>query len=158
MAGTLYYLGDFDSARENARSGVQLWRSGGSSSLVQEVSAPVVSCLCYEALCAWHFGEIPFSRATIKEAIALAKELNDIYALAVALFHATFLAQFERNHIEVQRLASDLIELPPARVLLFGCLAGKFFAGGRTVLLAGPQKAWPGLRTGCVAIARPVRC
>ena len=129
LAGTLYYLGDFDSARENASRGVQLWRSGGSSSLVQEVSAPAVSCLCYEALCAWHFGEIPFSRATIKEAIALAKELNDTYALAVALFHAAFLAQFERNHIEVQRLASDLIELSTRQSFAVWLTGGEVFRG-----------------------------
>ena len=129
LAGTLYYLGDFDSARENANRGVQLWRSGGSSSLVQEVSAPAVSCLCYEALCAWHFGEIPFSRATITEAIALAKELNDTYALAVALFHAAFLAQFERNHLEVQRLASDLIELSTRQSFAVWLTGGEVFRG-----------------------------
>jgi serine/threonine protein kinase/tetratricopeptide (TPR) repeat protein len=129
LAGTLYYLGDFDSARENANRGVQLWRSGGSSSLVQEVSAPAVSCLCYEALCAWHFGEIPFSRATITEAIALAKELNDTYALALALFHAAFLAQFERNHLEVQRLASDLIELSTRQSFAVWLSGGEVFRG-----------------------------
>ena len=32
-------------------------------------------------------------------------------ALAHALWHAAWLAQFERNPVEVERLASDLIEL-----------------------------------------------
>jgi hypothetical protein len=45
------------------------------------------------------------------EAISLAKELNDMHALAVALWNATFLAHYERNPAEVGRLASDLIEL-----------------------------------------------
>jgi predicted ATPase len=45
------------------------------------------------------------------EAISLAKELNDMHALAVALLHAGWLAQFERNPAGVERLASDLIEL-----------------------------------------------
>jgi serine/threonine protein kinase/tetratricopeptide (TPR) repeat protein len=155
LAGTFYYLGDFDSARENARRGVQLWRSGGSSSLVQEVSAPVVSCLCYEALCAWHFGEIPFSRATIKEAIALAKELNDTYALAVALFHAAFLAQFERNHIEVQRLASDLIELSTRQSFAVWLTGGEVFRGWAHSISGRTEEglAWleDGLRGYCAA-------
>jgi tetratricopeptide (TPR) repeat protein len=155
LAGTLYYLGDFDSARENASRGVQLWRSGGSSSLVQEVSAPAVSCLCYEALCAWHFGEIPFSRATIKEAIALAKELNDTYALAVALFHAAFLAQFERNHLEVQRLASDLIELSTRQSFAVWLSGGEVFRGWAHSTSGRPAEglAWieDGLRGYCAA-------
>jgi predicted ATPase len=45
------------------------------------------------------------------EAIALAKELNDTHGLAVALSYAARLAHFERNAAEVERLASDLIEL-----------------------------------------------
>jgi serine/threonine protein kinase/tetratricopeptide (TPR) repeat protein len=155
LAGTLYYLGDFNSARENANRGVQLWRSGGSSSLVQEVSAPAVSCLCYEALCAWHFGEIPFSRATIAEAIALAKELNDTYALAVALFHAAFLAQFERNHLEVQRLASDLIELSTRQSFAVWLTGGEVFRGWAHSTSGSTEEglAWleDGLRGYCAA-------
>jgi predicted ATPase len=45
------------------------------------------------------------------EAISAAKELNNMQALAQALWHAGWLAQFERNPVEVERLASDLIEL-----------------------------------------------
>ncbi|HET9378652.1 MAG TPA: hypothetical protein VFO40_27020 [Chthoniobacterales bacterium] len=45
------------------------------------------------------------------EAISLAKELNDMRALAIALWHAGILAHFERNPAEVERLASDLSEL-----------------------------------------------
>ena len=45
------------------------------------------------------------------EAISLAKELNDMHGLAVALAYAALLAHFERNPAEVERLASDLIEL-----------------------------------------------
>ncbi|MGB9276439.1 MAG: hypothetical protein WCC08_14480, partial [Terrimicrobiaceae bacterium] len=45
------------------------------------------------------------------EAIALAKELNDMHGLAVALSYAARLAHFERSTAEVERLTSDLIEL-----------------------------------------------
>ena len=45
------------------------------------------------------------------EAIPLAKELNDMPALAVALYFAGHLAHFEGNRAEVERLASELIEL-----------------------------------------------
>jgi adenylate cyclase len=43
--------------------------------------------------------------------ISLAKELNDKYALGHALWFAGFVGHFERNPAEVERLASDLIEL-----------------------------------------------
>jgi predicted ATPase len=45
-------------------------------------------------------------------AISLAKDLRDAYALAEALFFAATLGHFERNNVaEVERLASDLIEV-----------------------------------------------
>ena len=44
-------------------------------------------------------------------AISLAKELNDMHALTHSLWNAGFLAHFERNPIQVERCASELIEL-----------------------------------------------
>jgi tetratricopeptide (TPR) repeat protein len=111
LAATLYFLGDFESARQNALRGVQIWRSGGVKSPVQEVDAPPIGCLCHEALIEWHFGEIALCQATMAEAITLAKELNDMHGLAVALNYAAVLGYQERNPAEVERLATDLIEL-----------------------------------------------
>ena len=59
----------------------------------------------------WHLGEIASSHATMVEAISPAKELNDMHGLANALHYAAFLAHFERDAVEVERLGSDLIEL-----------------------------------------------
>jgi hypothetical protein len=44
-------------ARQHASRGVELWNSGGMSSPVEEVHSSVVVCLCFRALCQWHFGE-----------------------------------------------------------------------------------------------------
>jgi predicted ATPase len=44
-------------------------------------------------------------------AIALAKELHDLQALVLTLHYAGVLGHFERNHTEVERCASELIEL-----------------------------------------------
>jgi tetratricopeptide (TPR) repeat protein len=111
LACTLCFLGDFDSARQYAMRGVQIWRSGGVQSSVEEIASPAVLLLCYGALSEWHLGEIASSQATMAESISLAKELNDMHALAVALTFGAVLAYFERNPAEVQHLASDLIEL-----------------------------------------------
>src|SRR5262249_10982544 len=45
------------------------------------------------------------------EAISLEKELNDMHGLAVALHWAAILAQLEGKPAEVERLASEVIEL-----------------------------------------------
>ena len=37
LAATLYFLGDFETARQYAMRGVQIWRSGGVQSPVEEV-------------------------------------------------------------------------------------------------------------------------
>jgi predicted ATPase len=47
----------------------------------------------------------------MEEAISLAKELNDMNALALALNWAAMLGYCERDSAEVDRLASELIEL-----------------------------------------------
>ena len=45
LAVTLHYLGDFESARQYAMRGVQIWRSGNVQSPVEELNAPAVICL-----------------------------------------------------------------------------------------------------------------
>jgi predicted ATPase len=45
------------------------------------------------------------------EAIAVAKELNDMQALVLTLHYSGVLGHFEHNPAEVERCASDLIEL-----------------------------------------------
>jgi adenylate cyclase len=111
FATTLHFLGDFESSRQYGMRGVHIWRLEGVRSRVEEVMSPAVICLWYVALSQWHFGEIAASHATMTEAISLAKELSDVHALALALFFAGLLAHFERNAAEVERLASNLIEL-----------------------------------------------
>ena len=111
LAGTYHFLGDFASARKYAMRGIQIWRSGALRSHEEDLDASVVICLCYEALSEWHFGEIASSHATMSEATALAKELDDRHALAGTLHFAAILGHLERNPAEVERLVSDLIEL-----------------------------------------------
>ena len=111
LAVALYFLGDFDAARRNAIRGVEIWRSEGVQSPVEEVMAPAVVCLGYQALSEWHLGEIDSSHGSMAAAISLAKELNDMHALTHSLWNAGFLAHFERNPIQVECCASELIEL-----------------------------------------------
>jgi hypothetical protein len=104
LAGTLYFMGDFETARHDAMRGLQIWRSGGVRYQLEEVFAPAITSLCYEAMVEWHFEEIASSHATMAEAISLAKELNDMHGLANAFHFAGFLAHFEGNPAEVKAI------------------------------------------------------
>jgi hypothetical protein len=112
---TLFFFGDFGTAQQYLGQGLELWRSAGAPSVVEEVDVRAVSCLCYKAECDWHLGEVASSHATISEAIRLAKRLNDTHglteALAEALASAASLGHSERNAAEVDRWASELVEL-----------------------------------------------
>jgi hypothetical protein len=111
LSRTLLLLGDFESARQYAMRGVEIWRSRNVHFYWEEHFTKVVACLCHKAFCEWHLGEIESSRANLDEGISLAKELKDMYGLAVALNWATNIAYNEHSPAEVDRLASDLIEL-----------------------------------------------
>jgi tetratricopeptide (TPR) repeat protein len=129
LAAPLYFMGDFEAARRYAMRGVQIWRSKGVQSYVEEPVPPAIVCLCYEAILEWHFGETASCQATAAEAISLAKELNDKQGLAVALEFATILGQIERNPAEVERLASDLIELSTRHNFAHWLARGAIFRG-----------------------------
>jgi hypothetical protein len=130
LAVTLYFLGDFETSRQYAMRGVHIWRLEGVQSRVEEVTSLAVHCLIFEALSDWHFGETDRCPATMAEAMSLAKELNDMHALALALlFRAVILGHLEGNPEKMARLASDLIELSTRQNFAFWLPAGEIFRG-----------------------------
>jgi predicted ATPase len=129
LAATLCFLGVFRIARQYAMRGVQIWRSGGIGSLVEEPVPPAIACLSYSAICEWHLGEIASCQATMAEAVSAAKELDDMHALAAALFFAAILGACERNPVEVERLASDVIQLSTSKNFANWLPAGEVLHG-----------------------------
>jgi predicted ATPase len=59
----------------------------------------------------------------------LAKERDDTHALAEALFFAAILGQYESNPAEVERLASDLMELSARHNFAFWLAGGDILRG-----------------------------
>ena len=117
-------MGGFEAARKHASRGVQLWFAKNTPPQVQKISAPevllnapAVTCLCFKALCEWHLGKIDSCKRTMAGAVSLAKEMDNTYALTESLFFASMLGHFNRNPAEVERVASDLIELSTLRAL-----------------------------------------
>ena len=129
LAATFYYLGDFESARQYATGAVEIWRSGRARSAVEEVMSPTVVSLCIKALSEWHIQGLASCQATMTEAISLANSLTDLQALAIAHFFAAFLAHFDGNAAEVERLTSALIELATRQNFAFWLPGGKVFRG-----------------------------
>jgi hypothetical protein len=129
LACTLDYLGDFENARQYALLGVQMWRSGSVQSPVEEVTSPAVSCLISESLSDWHLGEVVACHATMSEAVSVAKDLNDVNGLAVALQWAAILGRFGHNPAEVERSAFDLIELATRHHFEFWLATGTILCG-----------------------------
>ena len=120
--------------------GVQIWRSGGVQFPVEEVMSPAVTCMCFGALSQWHFGEIASSRAALAGGISLAKELNDTYGLGLALWFTGFLGHFERNPAEVERVASDLIELSTRQNFASWLAGGEILRGWARCALGDTAK------------------
>jgi len=129
LAATLYFLGEFETARQYAMRGVHLWRSGGVQSHAEDYFTPVVGCLIYGAVSEWHFGEIASCHVLMDEGISIAKELKDMNALALTLNWAASVCYFERKPAEVDRLASDLIELSTRHNFSYFVAIGAIYRG-----------------------------
>jgi serine/threonine protein kinase/predicted ATPase len=133
LAVTLYYFGDFEGARQSAESGVRIWRSGAAppETVARKfpLGHPVVACLNYQALSEWHLEGNTSYQAAMAEATSLAKELNDMHALAMAEWHSAFLAYFERDPVEVERYGADLIELSARYNFAYWLAAGVILRG-----------------------------
>src|ERR1700731_3126004 len=63
------------------------------------------------------------------KAIALARKLNDMHGLAEALYFAACLSHYGRNPAEVERLASDLIELSTRQNFALWLARGRILRG-----------------------------
>ena len=129
LSCTLHYLGDFEASRQYAIRGLQVWRSGNVHSYAEDLFAPVIGCLCYGGLSEWYLGEIASCQAHLEEAISIAKELNDKNGLAFALAWAAAFSHAERNPAEVDRLASDLIELCTRHNFVYWLAIGAIWRG-----------------------------
>jgi serine/threonine protein kinase len=129
LACTLYFLGDFETSGQYLTDDGRLRRSLGAQNSIVEVDSGAVTILCFKALFEWNMGEIASCRATIAEAISLAKELNDMHGLASALGWAANFGYVERHPAEVDRFASELIELSTRHHLSYWLAQGATYRG-----------------------------
>jgi predicted ATPase len=126
---TFYFMGDFKNAREHATRGVQIWDSKSGQARIVEVNEPGVSCLIFQAMSNWHFGEFASCRAAMAQAVFLAKELNDMHGLAVALIFEGILAHLAGDCAEVERLATEVIAMSTRQNFAMWMAAGTVLRG-----------------------------
>jgi predicted ATPase len=155
LAATLYWSGDFETARQYARQGVQIWRLGNVQPRTEDPYTPTVGCLCYAAMSEWQLGEIASSQVHMDEAISLAKELNDMHALAVALYFRGLLAQLEHNHAEGKRNSSELIELSTRHNFLDWKAVGAIHRGWALSVSGNTAEGIPWIEQGIRDIRAP---
>jgi tetratricopeptide (TPR) repeat protein len=138
FATAFYFLGEVETARQYARHGVQLWRSGGVQSYAEDYLTPVVSCLICWAMSEWHFGEIASCHALMDEAISIARELKDMNSLAMALSFAAALAYYARDPAEADRFASELMELSTRHNFMYWLAHAESYHGSARSVLGNP--------------------
>jgi tetratricopeptide (TPR) repeat protein len=148
LSCTLFYSGDFEAAKQYATHAVHIWRSGHFLSHTEDPYAPVIACLCYLAMSEWHLGEIAACRAAIAEALSVAKDLKDMNALAMALAWAAAIEHCERNPAEVDRLASDLIELATRQNFVYWQAVGAIHRGWARGASGNTAEAIPWIERG----------
>jgi tetratricopeptide (TPR) repeat protein len=92
LAGTLYFLGDFEESGQNARRGLQIWRSGIVQSDPEDVDTPVVSCLL--TVSAIHRGWARSASGDLAEGISWIEQgIRDLRTTGALLGMPVFLAR-----------------------------------------------------------------
>jgi hypothetical protein len=130
----LYFSGDFEGARQYARPGVEIWRTGQVQSQDDEVTQGAVGCLSFEALLEWHFGEIPSCQTTMAESISVAKALNNMQALTTHYGMRGGLPNSSVMPLKWNAWRWIYLICQPARILRPFFAGPPFFAVGRVPL------------------------
>jgi hypothetical protein len=142
MAITHYFLGDFETSGRYVKHGLDIWRSGGAQPAPEEVDVPADACLCYDAVLKWHSGETASSRATIEEAISLAKELNDMHGLAIARTMRRFWLKWRISLLKWNAWHRKSSNCRRVRISRIGWLWESFSAAGRAAFPVTPRKVF----------------
>jgi hypothetical protein len=146
LAVTLFFMGDFEAARQYAMRGVQIWRSRTIRSPVEDVTTPAVVCLCYEALSEWHLGEISSCKATAAEAVSTAKELNHTHTWPKHYSLKRLSPTTNVSPLKWNAAHRICLSCQRVTILQVGWLQQPFSAVGRAALPVIPLKASRGSR------------
>jgi predicted ATPase len=112
LGPTLFFLGEFVSARTHLEQGASLYDPQQHRSLAfLHGNDPGVACLIFVSWALWSLGYPNQALARSHEALALARELSHPISLAEALHFATTLRQYRRERQATQERAEAEIDL-----------------------------------------------
>lgn len=130
LSTAAYFRGTFEPAQKYAQQGIDLWYSQDHiPTIVEEVTAPIVTCLAIEAMVRWHRGFPDQARAQVRRAVEVARDLGDMNALAVGLFLHSYVDQFCGLPGEAMKSTRELIEVCEAQSIVLWLAAAKVVRG-----------------------------
>jgi predicted ATPase len=108
----LYHRGDLTAARRHQEEGLALYDRCRDRPLSAEFGEdPGVGCHVYRAMTLWHLGYPEQALQSARAARNLAKELQNPFDTARALYFEAFVYLYRREPAAVRRVSSALIEL-----------------------------------------------
>ena len=147
LSDTTFFMDSFRRAKSYAESGVKLWRSGVSTAVVHdEVSAPIVTCICFDSLALSHLGDPSGALQRIEKAVEVANSLAHAHSLAVALHFEAYLGHFCGLPARTEATALRLVSLSQENGFHFW-LAGAYVQLGWARTLQGGYRSNAPART-----------
>ena len=151
LGGTLFWHGDFDSAREHLEQAFDLYDTQQHHSHIFLYGQdPAVVCLSYMAFVLWILGYPDQALKKTREALNQAKECTHLFSLAYALFGAAIVHQLRRETIATQKLTEAVIKLSTDRGFPYFLVVGRILRGSS---LAGQKIKKEGIEQMCQSLA-----
>jgi predicted ATPase len=130
LGTSLYWLGEFISARANLEQGIALYNPQQHHSLAFLYGDdPGVVCRSYAAFALWFLGYPAQALKRSQEALTLAQELSYPFSLAFALSFAAMLHQYRREGQAAQERAEAAITLSTEQGFPFWLAPGTILRG-----------------------------
>jgi predicted ATPase len=153
MGDTLFFLGEFTSAREHVEQGIALYdfQQHRSLAFLHGGYDPGMACLCYLAFALWHLGYPDQAVKQSQEALTLAQELAHPFSLAMALYVAARLSCLDREVERAQEQAEALIALATEQEFSFFLAQGTILRGWVLAMQGQGEKGIAEMRRGIAA-------
>ena len=113
LGATLYYLSEFQIAREHLNAGIALYQPQQHPvpTFLNYVADPGMTLLSYSAPLLWCLGYPTQAESRLDEATAIGKDRNHPFSDAVLLHFKTVLYQYEGNVERVNTAATELLAI-----------------------------------------------
>ena len=113
LGATLYYLSEFQTAREHLNAGIALYQPQQHPvpTFLNYVADPGMTLLSYSAPLLWCLGYPTQAESRLDEATAIGKDRNHPFSDAVLLHFKTVLYQYEGNVERVNTAATELLAI-----------------------------------------------